>query len=209
MPRWASICGSICARSALQAPHASRSPALAQAAAIPSISVASVAAKQAEGYVFVDVRPAEDFEAFHAVGSVSVPLFGPITLDSPSKLMKQLLYSFNGMKGTDENPRFLEDLAQAVPAKSKVLLMCDSGGTYLPLGVTVEGRRSRSLVALYKMLEAGGWADLLHVYGGIREWCACACEAAQRSLLLTSRPVPNQGGERDGDGGEQPRQLAR
>ena len=139
---------------------------------MPSISVSSVAAKQAEGYVFVDVRPAEDYAIFHAPGSVNVPLFGPITMDSPAKLMKQLLYSFNGMKGTDENPRFLEELAAAVPGKSKLLVMCDSGGTYNPVGVVLEGRRSRSLVAIYKMLDAGGWSDILHVYGGVREWCA-------------------------------------
>ena len=134
-----------------------------------------MAAKQAEGYVFVDVRPAEDYAIFHAPGSVNVPLFGPITMDSPSKVMKQLLYTFNGMKGTDENPRFLEELAAAVPGKSKVLVMCDSGGTYNPVGVVLEGRRSRSLVAIYKMLDAGGWSDILHVYGGVREWCAFCC----------------------------------
>jgi hypothetical protein len=119
------------------------------------------------------VRPVEDFNAFHAPGSVNVPLFGPITVDSPSKLMKQLLYSFNGMKGTDENPKFLEQMAAAAPSKSKVLIICDSGGTYKPVGVVAEGRRSRSFVGIYKMLESGdGWKDILHVYGGIREWCA-------------------------------------
>ena len=136
-----------------------------------------MAAKQAEGYVFVDVRPAEDYAIFHAPGSVNVPLFGPIALDSPAKLMKQLLYSFNGMKGTDENPRFLEELAAAAPSKSKVLIMCDSGGTYNPVGVVLEGRRSRSLVAIYKMLDAGGWSDILHVYGGVREWCVALTAA--------------------------------
>lgn len=135
--------------------------------------MSSVAAKAAEGYTLIDVRPVEDFNAFHAPGSVNVPLFGPITVDSLSKLMKQALYSFNGMKGTDENPKFLEQMAAAAPSKSKVLIICDSGGTYMPVGVVAEGRRSRSFVAIYKMLESGaGWKDILHVYGGIREWCA-------------------------------------
>ncbi len=72
---------------------------------------------RAEGYTFIDVRPAEEFKDYHAPNSLNVPLFGPIIMDSPSKMMKQLLYSFNGMKGTDENVRFLEQ-ARAASARA-------------------------------------------------------------------------------------------
>jgi hypothetical protein len=34
-----------------------------------------------------------------------------------------------------------------------------------------QGRRSRSLVAIYKLL-CNQFTDILHVQGGIREWCA-------------------------------------
>jgi len=51
---------------------------LLKQAAVPSVGVASVAEAQADGYVLVDVRPAEDFEQYHAPGAVSVPLFTPI-----------------------------------------------------------------------------------------------------------------------------------
>ena len=50
-----------------------------------------------------------EFEQYAAPTSKNVPLFGPIVVDSPAKAMKQLLYSFNGMKGTDENVKFLEE----------------------------------------------------------------------------------------------------
>ena len=47
-----------------------------------------------------------------------------------------------------------------------------------------QGRRSRSLVAIYKMLNDGGFTEVFHVSGGIREWCVRCCW--QRSLLTSS-----------------------
>jgi rhodanese-related sulfurtransferase len=160
---------------------------------IQSVEVTQVVKLQQSGYTLVDVRPGEDFEESHIKGSVSVPLFGPIQISSPAKLLKSLMYAANGMKGTDENPRFVDEvrgragsnrlahiwelrtrvalgvqpraptsimttrsvskresltlrvLAQvfaAVPQKSKVLVICDSGGTYKPIsgGVVPEVR---------------------------------------------------------------------
>ncbi len=92
-----------------------------QEAAIPSIPVTSVAGAQADGYTLIDVRPPADFEAYHPPGAVSVPLFGPIKLDSPSKFLKQLLYSANGMQGTDENVNFVE---QARRVAASVATIC-------------------------------------------------------------------------------------
>jgi rhodanese-related sulfurtransferase len=77
---------------------------------VKTVSVQEVAGMQAAGYTLLDVRPAEEFEESRAPGAVSVPLFGPIQLDSPSKLLKQLMYSANGMKGTDENVKFVEEV---------------------------------------------------------------------------------------------------
>ena len=101
-----------------------------------------------------------------------MPLFGPIKLDSVRSFLKQALYAFNGMKDTDEVLTFAADLAIALPSKRKLLVMCDAGGTYRPVGVTLEGRRSRSLVALFRILEAGGFesSEVFHVSGGVRGW---------------------------------------
>lgn len=76
------------------------------------MSVEDVAGLQSAGYTLLDVRPAEEFVESHVPGSVSVPLFGPIKVDSPSKLLKQLMYSANGMKGTDENVNFVEEVSE-------------------------------------------------------------------------------------------------
>ena len=90
-----------------------------------------------------------------------------------------------------------------------MLIICDAGGSYRPVGATLEarrapaalramtcrrdydrsaltlllssaaccvqGRRSRSLVAIYKILAAGGFENVYHVAGGIREWCVWSC----------------------------------
>ena len=101
---------------------------------IRSVPVSEVAALQSS-YTLLDVRPAEDYVLFHPPSAVSVPLFGEIKVDSPAKLLKAALYAFNGMKGTDENELFVEQVAAAVPAKSKLLVICDSGGNYEARGL--------------------------------------------------------------------------
>ena len=88
-----------------------------------TVSVEEVAGLQAAGYTLLDVRPAEEFEESHPPGAVSVPLFGPIKVDSPSKLLKQLMYSANGMKGTDENVNFVEE-ARAYLRADHALAAC-------------------------------------------------------------------------------------
>jgi len=70
-------------------------------AKLRSVAVTELAELQASGYRLLDVRPREDWEEFHIDGSVNVPLFGPVVVDSFSKLMKKALYAFNGMVGTD------------------------------------------------------------------------------------------------------------
>jgi hypothetical protein len=38
-------------------------------------------------------------------------------------------------------------------------------------------------VAIYKMLTEGGFENVYHVSGGIREWCACVRACVRHSLL--------------------------
>lgn len=137
---------------------------------VRSVQLEDVSKAQADGFTLIDCRPAEEFAEYHVASSVNVPLFGPINIDSPAKLMKQLLFSFNGMKGTDERATFCADVAAV--AREKVLVLCDSGGTYKAVGLQADGRRSRSLVAVYKLLVAGEVeaSSLYHVAGGVRGW---------------------------------------
>lgn len=72
-------------------------------------------------------------------------------------------------QGTDENESFVSDVAAAVPSRAKLLVLCDAGGTHRPVGTQLEGRRSRSLIAAYKLITAG-FGDVVHVAGGVRGW---------------------------------------
>lgn len=108
------------------------------------------------------------------------------------------MFAANGMSGTEAVPTFLEDAAVAVPTKMNVMVICDSGGQYTPtlggsrevqprpnsmtallvlcfssssrLRISVQGKRSRSLIACYKLLEQAGFQEVTHVSGGIRQW---------------------------------------
>ena len=60
-------------------------------------------------------------------------------------MLRRAVYAFNGMKGSEENPAFAEEMAAAVGSKdARVLVMCDSGGTYEPTPQFMRGKKSRS-----------------------------------------------------------------
>lgn len=126
---------------------------------------------QAAGYTLVDIRPTKDFEEYHAPGAVNVPLFRDIQGWDAGKLMRRLAYAANGMGGSEENPEFVDNVLAAVGSKdAKLLVVCESGGTYLAIGGSLEGRPSRSLKACYKLVVQGGFSDVTHVYDGMRGW---------------------------------------
>ena len=56
-----------------------------------------------------------------------------------------------------------------MPAGAKVLVVCDAGGSLEVVGTLQEGKRSRSLVACYRLLHAG-MTGVTHVSGGMIRW---------------------------------------
>lgn len=82
-----------------------------------------------------DIRPTADFEAYHIPGSKNVPMFIPIEAGGDvSKMMKQFIYAINGVKGVDENPKFIEQMREIAPPGAPLLVTCDTGGEYMPFG---------------------------------------------------------------------------
>lgn len=121
-----------------------------------------------QGTYLLDVRLSEDYEQVHAKGSVNVPLFRPIqgtgerrrheaflslrrnesdrdelASTDASSLLKRAVYAVNGVKGSEENPNFMEQVSEAIPKDGVVLVMCDAGGAYLPTPSFMEGKKSR------------------------------------------------------------------
>lgn len=129
--------------------------------------------------VLVDVRLSTDFEEVHAITAVNVPLFQSIQTVSMANAVKSIFYALNGVKGTEENPTFLEDIKKVYSGMSegqKMYIMCDSGGTCEAVPGFLIGKQSRSLQAVWKAVkEAEVPANkVAHVKGGMREWAGAA-----------------------------------
>jgi len=66
-----------------------------------------------EGFVYLDVRSVEEFEAGHPAGAYNIPIAH---------------MAAGGMK---PNPEFLEEVSAVFPTSSKLVLGCKSGGRSL------------------------------------------------------------------------------
>ena len=97
------------------------------------ITPAEAAKKMEEGYVYLDVRSVPEFEGGHPKGAYNIPLMQA------------------GKFGMSPNPKFLEEVAKALPKGSKIVVGCQSGG--------------RS-VAAAGMLEQAGYQDVLEQRAG-------------------------------------------
>ncbi|QDZ25338.1 hypothetical protein HOP50_16g78860 [Chloropicon primus] len=127
--------------------------------------------------VIIDVRMPGDYEEVHAVDAVSVPIFRPITTVSVANAVKTLFCAINGVKGTEENPEFVTEVAkvyQGMAEDQRLYFMCDAGGTCEPVPGFIYGKQSRSLQAVYKAVDEANVpkSKVGHVRGGLREWAA-------------------------------------
>lgn len=74
------------------------------------ITPAEAAAKMEEGYVYLDVRSAPEFETGHPKGAYNIPLMHA------------------GRFGMSPNPRFMEEVAKTFSKETKIVVGCKSGG---------------------------------------------------------------------------------
>ena len=127
--------------------------------------------------VLVDVRLAPDYDEVHAINAVSVPLFRSIQTLSIENAIKSVFYTLNGVKGTEENPEFVDALKAVYSGLSegqRLYFMCDGGGTCEAVPGFIYGKRSRSLQAIYKAVSDADLPQdrLGHVKGGLRGWAS-------------------------------------
>lgn len=127
-----------------------------------------------KGWVLVDVSPADDYNTFHAQGSVNVPLVrvasGAADVRSALRLAA---YSAQGVRAVEENPDFLEQLFAASKDANGVILACAFGGTLRGTVNFPEGQSSRSLMAAARLLQATGAqqaTNVAHLRGGLTAW---------------------------------------
>ncbi|GJP41362.1 hypothetical protein CLOM_g13580 [Closterium sp. NIES-68] len=144
----------------------------------------SAASGRAEGglAVLLDVREAGDYEAVHARGAVSAPLFRLIQGDGLTAWARRAGYAAMGdFRGTERNPDLLAQALAAVGGDRtrRVIVMCGRGGTLQNVSMRKGmefrdpdkrfGIQSRSLKACYE-LHVAGFTNLLHVDGGLNLW---------------------------------------
>jgi rhodanese-related sulfurtransferase len=77
------------------------------------ISPQEASDKLAEGWTYVDVRTAQEFEAGHPAGAVNIPIMNA------------------GGGGMVQNPDFARVLAATFPKDAKIIVGCKSGGRSL------------------------------------------------------------------------------
>ncbi|PKA62683.1 Rhodanese-like domain-containing protein 10 [Apostasia shenzhenica] len=136
-----------------QNPTASSSPIRA----IPPKDAAA-ALRPAGGYRLLDVRPPWERERAWIRGSLHVPLYVEDTQVDPVTLLKKSVHFgyiglWTGQRFTALNPSFVSEVKRLVPRKDKKLLVACGEGL-------------RSLAAVKKLREEGGYGDLAWLAGG-------------------------------------------
>jgi len=94
-----------------------------------SVSATEVMELMEKGYIFLDVRPNDEYEAFHPVGAKSVPLYQTIEGASAKQLVRKSLYAMQAVKPVEENPDFIEQAKAFIGDAPGVAVGCSAGGT--------------------------------------------------------------------------------
>lgn len=162
---------------------------------LKSVKVSEVEALMKKGYTLLDVRLEKDYKKGHAKGAVNVPLFRPVTRENSWSQIKKVVSFLMAMTATgkkvtkrkegmlnfvlERNTEFTKQVAELVPRKSKIIVMCNRGFFIFGvmerkiLGGTLEtvivgpgenpktckdpdrafGRETRSLKAIYELFQ--------------------------------------------------------
>lgn len=123
---------------------------------IRGVDVQQAQERMKRGWIMVDVRPKEDFDVYHALESVNVPLYRMIEGNSPAQLLKKLLLLSQGVTPLEPNPEFVQQTLPAVEKATGVILADAEGGSLQSSNGFPYGKQSRSLSAAYLLLAKGG-----------------------------------------------------
>jgi rhodanese-related sulfurtransferase len=110
------------------------------------ISPQEASAKLAEGWTYVDVRTAQEFEAGHPPGAVNVPLMHA------------------GGPGMTPNPDFLPVMSAAFAKDAKIVVGCKAGGRSLRAAQALLGAGFANVVD-----QRAGWDGVRNPFGQVTE----------------------------------------
>ncbi|CAG9461018.1 unnamed protein product [Pedinophyceae sp. YPF-701] len=149
-----------------------------KAANLQFVSVDKVASMSKGGGTIIDVRPPADYEAGHIPGSVSVPLYQPISGWSVRQIWRRAGFAFFGVfNGTEPNPNFVKDVQEVLSnSKGAAVLVCSQGGTLQETAASVDGKQTRSLMAAYEISLLGKLKQVSVLEGGFAAWAKAGKE---------------------------------
>lgn len=142
-------------------------------AQLKSVPPADAAKLMKKGWVLIDCRPGDLYDESRAAGSKSAALYQSIDPKSALQWARFALFKSMEVKPVEENPKFLDDAAEAIKGAKGVIIACSEGGTLEPTWPSFPtGKTSRSLVAAYLMLSNGvaKQRNLVHLQGGLNGW---------------------------------------
>ena len=137
--------------------------------------------------MMIDVRPAEDFERYHAKGDrllvMNCPLYkyldGELDVDGNGLLraVRRLAYAAQGVQGVEKNASFVDEVLACMRTAgvAHVVVCCAAGGTLTATDNFPDGQSSRSLIAAFEILEAlqasgSDGVRVSHLQGGLNLW---------------------------------------
>eukprot|EP00242_Pyramimonas_sp_CCMP2087_P014001 CAMPEP_0198211772 /NCGR_PEP_ID=MMETSP1445-20131203/25329_1 /TAXON_ID=36898 /ORGANISM="Pyramimonas sp., Strain CCMP2087" /LENGTH=291 /DNA_ID=CAMNT_0043886105 /DNA_START=75 /DNA_END=950 /DNA_ORIENTATION=+ len=135
-----------------------------------SVSASEVKDLMEKGYVFLDVRPRDEFEAFRPAGARGAALYQNIEGASVKQNLRKTLFMMQAVKPIEENPEFLEQVKALVGKAPGVVVGCGAGGTTKSTTNFPSGQPSRSLLAIYRILSEGVCPEAVHLIGGLNSW---------------------------------------
>ena len=153
--------------------------AVLDAARLASITPAQAKELMDRGWVLLDVSPAEDYDQFHAKGSINAPTLRYVQPaaggDIRSMLRGVALASLSVRPTEDDWPGFAEKALAALKGSAAgVIVACAAGGTLRKTVNFPSGQASRSLFAAEALLTNAGLdaQRVVHLRGGLAAWFA-------------------------------------
>ena len=153
--------------------------AVLDAARLASVTPAQAKELMDRGWVLLDVSPAEDYDQFHAKGSINAPTLRYVQPaaggDMRSMLRGVALASLSVRPTEDDWPGFAEKALAALKGSAAgVIVACAAGGTLRKTVNFPSGQASRSLFAAEALLTNAGLdaQRVVHLRGGLAAWFA-------------------------------------
>mmetsp|Transcript_3669 Transcript_3669/g.8469 ORF Transcript_3669/g.8469 Transcript_3669/m.8469 type:complete len:268 (+) Transcript_3669:1872-2675(+) len=120
--------------------------------------------------VLIDVRLPAKYDEIRAKSSINVPLFIPIQKWDAASIIRRAGFASFGVYGTELNPNFVEEAKEKSKGR-ELMVICENGGSIEAKAGNDKGFQSRSLKAIYYLLQEGVSSNKIsHVSGGLSRW---------------------------------------